>query len=329
MTENEERRTLLTGKGRLREERWAGEDVFIYNKERIRTPSRRREWESYQVSNDRFAFRVLYGHGPGVGLARATLVDFETGERYVSGKPHYFPRDGYDLDFSGGEPHSVKYEDDGLFMSIGSDGLVRRVIVRSDRFDAELAAPEQGDAMVTAVPCGGRYGFLYRYEKSFAELSGHVHMHKLDYPLTEDTFLLLSSGRGVLPYLNKRIRAAGAFAADGHVLGLNLGEDFARDNTVTDNALFLDGTLEKLGQVKFAYREEDVMKPWRISDSQRRLKLEFYPTFDDFTRFNRLAADRRVHRLYGKLYGRIRLSETEELTLEEKHFFIEYTDERW
>ena len=45
MFEYQPREPLLTSKGRLTEPGWSPEDIFIYNKENMRSPSRRREWE--------------------------------------------------------------------------------------------------------------------------------------------------------------------------------------------------------------------------------------------------------------------------------------------
>ena len=51
-----ERVPLLTQKGRLSDPCWAADDIFIYNKENMRIPARRQEWEFYQAFNERFAF---------------------------------------------------------------------------------------------------------------------------------------------------------------------------------------------------------------------------------------------------------------------------------
>ena len=77
---------LLDRKGRLARVGWDTEDVYEYNKEKIRLPFRRKEWEFYQLSNSRFTFQVTYGHTGYASLASATLVDFATGERFTSGK---------------------------------------------------------------------------------------------------------------------------------------------------------------------------------------------------------------------------------------------------
>ena len=328
MEERFARRPLMTSKGRLAEAGWGAGDVFEYNKEALSSASRRREWEFYQVSNPRFAFQVAYGHGPSAGRVSATLVDFETGEKVRSGKVRLFPGDELDLDFSGGEPHSLKYEDKDLYLSIGFDGQTRRVTVRSDRFDADLACHEDGDAVAVAAPYDRRH-FLYQYKKVFQDLSGHVHMHKLDYRLDGETFMILSSARGVLPYQNARIWAAGACQTGEDVLALSLGEDFGPEGAPTENAVFVNGEMEKLNRVYFKFKPEEPKRPWRISDSDKRLRLEFFPDFDNFDRFNYLAADVRRHQLYGKLFGSVILPGGREYKLEDVHFFIEHSDERW
>lgn len=323
------RQPLLTKKGRLAEPGWTPEDIFSYNKERLPFAARRREWESYLVTDPRFAFRVSYGHGPGAGRAEAVLVDFETGEKVRSGKLKLLPGDGMDLDFSPGEPHTVKYEDDRLLLSLDCDGERRRIVVRSDRFDAEITVPETGDAMVTALPFAHRPDFLYQMKRISPVQGGHLHMHKLDYPLDQGAFTALSSGRGLLPFRSRRIWAAGAWETEAGALAVNLGEDNGPDDEPTENALFVGGELRKLGRVNFKFDHGKLDSVWRMSDVNRRLRLEFRPVYTDTEKLRFGLAQIVRHRLFGKLSGTVRLSEEEELALEDRHFFVEYADERW
>lgn len=322
------REPLLTPKGRLTGPGWSAEDIYTYNKESMRFAARRREWEYYQVSNARYVFQVFYGHGPGLGQADVTLVDFETGEEYHSGKRRLFPGDSFDLDFSGGEPHTLKYEDETLYLVLSFDGDTRRITVRSDRFDAELICPDQGDATVTAIPFARRTQFLYSYKKCLPGLRGHIHMHKLDYPLGEN-FLLLSSGRGILPRQGTRIWAAGGELDEGHACALSLGEVFSPADAPAENALFLDGVAHDLGRLYFKFRGEKLTHPWSIADGAGRIRLEFFPAYDYSQRTNLAAADIRRHGLYGKLYGDMELEEGDAWKIEGMHFFIEHISERW
>ena len=328
MEETFRRKPLLSRKGRLTDPCWAVDDIFIYNKENIRLPSRRREWEFYQAFNDRFAFQVYYDHGPGGARAGALLVDMETGERIRSGKRQLFCGDSFDLDFSAGDPHTVKYEDGNLFLAMGFDGHSHQVTVRSDRLDARLEIPGEGEAMVTAVPFAHKTSFLYQYKKIFSTFSGHVHMHKLDYPVDSSTVMVYSSGRGVLPYQSRRIWAAAASAAEEGYLALNLGEDFGPDGAPNENALFLDGVMEKLGKVYFKFKADDLMHRWHISDGARRLHLEFTPEQDNYEKLNLLAFDVRRHQLFGHLSGTVKLSGDREIRLTDAPCFIEHADER-
>ncbi len=322
------RQPLLTRKGKLATPGWSPEDIFTYNKENLAFPFRRREWEFYQISDPRFAFRVSYAHGPGAGRAEAVLVDFETGEKVRSGKLQTFPGDGIDLDFAPGEPHGVKYEDKSLLLSFGCDEERRRVVVRSDRFDAEIIAPETGDAMVTAFPFERRQ-FLYQFKKIYPRLQGHIHMHKLDYPLDEGAVMVLSSGRGVMPYRTRRIWGAGAISTPKGWLAVNIGEDYGPEDVSTENALFVDGCLDKLGRVYFKYDHENLLHTWRLSDGGRRLGLEFSPVYEDVDKVNFLAAEIKRHRLFGRINGLLKLSDDTEITVEDQHFFIELADDRW
>lgn len=324
-----ERMPLLTHKGQLTRPSWAVEDVFEYNKERIRRPGRRKEWEFYQVSNRRFTFQVTYGHVAYAGTVGATLVDFETGERYTSGPMKLFPGDSLDLDFSPGQPHNLKYEDAGLFLSIGFDGYERHIVCRSQRFDAELVAHEDGDAMVIATPFQRKYQFYYNYKKNFLDLAGHVRMHKLEYPLDQDTFLLLDSGRGVWPYRHQWVWGNGSQEIQGHILGINIGWGFGQPGAATENMLFWDGRAQKLGRVWDDCDRENWKRPWRFYSDDGRFHMEFTPFFDNFTEKNFFLVKTRCHQVYGALSGTAVLDDGTCVEVEGMHFFCEYADNRW
>ena len=90
------RMPLLDRKGRVLRSSWAAEDLFIYNKEAVAFGGAK-EWEYYQLFDERFVFRLLYGHSRFVGLARGEFWDRESGRHFVI--PH-FPEDYTAHDFS-------------------------------------------------------------------------------------------------------------------------------------------------------------------------------------------------------------------------------------
>ena len=98
---------LLNEKGRLARPGWSAQDNFIYNKEAA--GGGLSEWERYFVTGASFALEISYGHTRSGGIAEVRLTDPETDERYASGTVQAFPGDAFDLDFSCGEEHTVKF----------------------------------------------------------------------------------------------------------------------------------------------------------------------------------------------------------------------------
>lgn len=326
--ETMERMPLLDKKGRLTRPSWAVTDVFDYNKEYLRPHSRRKEWEFYQLSNRRFLFQLTYGHVAYAGRVGATLVDFETGERYTSGPLKLFPGDSLDLDFSAGQAHSLKYEDDKLFLSIHFDGKRRRLDCRSDRFDVKLSCSDSGDAMCIATPFSNRRQFYYNYKKNFLDLDGYVRLHRRDYPLDEDTFLVLDSGRGVWPYRHQWVWGSGTKRIGRHILGINIGWGFGSDEAASENILFWDGKAHKLDRI-WADRNEDPMQPWRFQSNDGRFNLRFEPFFDNYTKTNYLLVHNRCHQVFGALYGTVYLDDGRGVKVDGMHFFCEHANNRW
>ena len=326
--ETTQRMPLLDERGRLTQPSWATTDVFYYNKEELRPHFRRKEWEFYQLSNPKFLFQLTYGHVGYAGNVGATLVNFETGERYSSGPLKLFPGDSLDLDFAGGQPHSLKYEDDGFFLSIHFDGKLRRIHCRSDHFEAKLLCPNAGDAMCIATPFRNRNHFYYNYKKNFLDLRGYVRLHGQDCPLDENTFLLLDSGRGVWPYRHEWVWGNGTKRFGKHVLGINIGWGFGNDEAASENALFWDGRIQKLDRI-WVDRNQDPMEPWRFQSSDGRFNLRFEPFYDNYTRRKYLVINTRCHQVFGKLYGTVYLDDGRGITVDGMHFFCEHAVNRW
>ena len=123
------RMPLLDRKGRVLRSSWAAEDLFIYNKEAVAFGVAK-EWEYYQLFDERFVFRLLYGHSRFVGLARGEFWDRESGRHFVTGPVKFFPGDSYDLDFSAEDPHHLYVEEENFFLSLDYDGRYRRLRCR-------------------------------------------------------------------------------------------------------------------------------------------------------------------------------------------------------
>ena len=63
---------------------------------------------------------------------------------------------------------------------------------------------------------------------------------------------------------------------NGKLIGVNLGYGNSEDNC-TENAVFYDGRMTKIGRVKCFSPADDLMKPWRVRDEQGLVDLTMTP----------------------------------------------------
>ena len=308
---------LLDEKGRLVHPGWSAADGFIYNKENA--ASGRLEWERCFVTGADFALEINYGHTRTGGIAEVRITDLETDERYASGGTQAFPGDAFDLDFSCGEEHTVKFENDGLYLLLTYYDGVRRIRFRSERLEGDLSCADDGEGIYTAEAYSGRQ-FYYRGFRCHPGLSGYLRLHNRDVPLDAKTFLFTESVRACLPRDGAYLRAFGSVPAGEHILGLALSD--GADNA-EENAVFCDGKLVKLGRVYMKRSASDPLRPWYISDSTRRLHLEFTVRHSCRVRRRVLLSASDIRQYFGTLSGTVELPDGEVLPVENMYFSCE------
>ena len=322
------RTPLLDKKGRLLRSSWAAEDLFIYNKENALRVGQK-EWEYYQVFDERFVFRLLYGHSGLIALARAEFWDTESGRHFVSGPVKWFPGDGYDMEFSPEDPHHIYTEEGNFFLSLDYDGKYRRLRCRAGSFDVELMLPKFGDALATATPFKHRRQFYYGFRRVFPELRGKVTLNGIEYPLSESTFACAESGRGVLPRKLSRVCGIGCGEAEGHKVAILLGWGFGYARAGTENACFVDGELLKLNRVREKRGGESYLEDARFRTEEGRLILSYRPERDHFVEKKWLPLRIRSHRTVGHVNGRLLLEDGTPLTIRDMPFLCEHSHFIW
>lgn len=308
---------LLDEKGRLAHPGWSARDGFFYNKEDA--ARRLSEWERYFVTSPSFALEINYGHTRSGSIAEIRLTEPETDERYTSGGVQAFPGDAFDLDFSCGGEHTVKFENDGLYLLLTHYDGVRRVQFRSERFEGDLSCAAEEDGIYTAEALSGRQ-FYYRGFHCFTGLSGYLRMHNRDLPLDAKTFFFSESVRACMPRGDSYLRMFGSTDVNGHVLSLSLADGA---DSADENALFYDGVLCKLGRVYIKRSASDPLRPWYISDSTHRLHLEVTARKEYRPRHRALLAPRTLRQFFGTLSGTVELPDGETAAIDTMFIFCE------
>lgn len=308
---------LLDEKKRLSHPGVSAQNRFIYNKENA--AGKLSEWERCFLADPHFTLEINYGHTPLAGVAEVRYTDLETDERYVSGGTQLSPGDAFDLDFSCGEEHTVKYENGELYLLLTHYDGVYRVQFRSERFEGDLSCADGGDGIYTAEALSGRQ-FYYRGFRCFPELSGYLRVHNRDLPLDARTFLFAESVRALMPRGERYLRLFGSVSAGGHIVGLSFADGA---DGVDENALFCDGALCPLGRVYVKRSASDPLRPWYISDGGRRLHLEMKVGREYRIRRRALLAVSDLRQYFGTLSGTVELPDGEIVPIENMHISCE------
>ena len=319
---------LLDEKGKLYRSGWSTGDVFLYNKEELRRGQPRKEWEFYRLFDRRFSLQLLWGHAGYVGEVRAELLDLETGRRWQAGKRQLFPGDSFDTDFSGGEPHRLKYEDDGFFLMLDCDGEYRRIRCRGSGFDVELMCPEAGDALATAAALAKKRQFVSQFKRNFPDVRGRIRVGGNEHLIGADSFLFLRSCRGVFPRESSWFWGSGSARLGEHILGINLGWGMGRISHCTENVLFWDGEAQKLSRCRRS-SSGDMEHGFLLEDEDGRLRLHFTPFYDQRQEKKGLLYRSDLRCLYGTVSGVVRLADGSRQTVEEVPFCCEFVKNRW
>ncbi len=91
----------------------------------------------------------------------------------------------------------------------------------------------------------------------------------------------------------------------GRKLGLNLSCG-VNETTYSENCLWLDGVLHPVSGTRFAYDEDDVLAPWRITSLDGQVDLTFEPLGMHTERRNLIVAAGNFKQLFGRFRGTLR-----------------------
>jgi len=120
---------------------------------------------------------------------------------------------------------------------------------------------------------------------------------------------------------------AGALG-DGRVVGMNVSCG-VNETSYTENCFWLDGQLQKLDSVAFAYDRRDLMRPWRVTSYDGRLGLEFNPEGRHAERVKAVVLATDFHQLFGRYYGNLITADGERLTVDGLLGYMEQHYAKW
>jgi hypothetical protein len=196
--------------------------------------------------------------------------------------------------------------------------------------DIVFREPPEHESMTIVIPIGRRR-FYYNRKINCMPAEGTFQYGDEREVLSPAICLgSLDWGRGVWEYKSFwNWASASGFLPDGRTVGLNLGSGFGDLSAATENCLVLNGKIHKLEQVKFSYDASNFMLPWKFTDSEDRLNLDFVPFKERKAITNLGIIFSEVHQMLGRFSGNVRDNDGATIQIDDLIGFAEEHQARW
>ena len=334
---------LLNENGDLTEPGFARSLLPVYRRKDIKAPKTRiKEWDYYLVSNGRFALALTVDDNGYMGLDSISLLDFAEGWEITKSPMSFMPLGRLAMPETskrgdvrhGGKKHAISFENDGsgrriLTARMDDFGPEGAILANIELFD------EPQDSMVICTPFDKPGHFYFNQKINCMRAKGCVTYGERRYEFDPaDSFGVLDWGRGVWTYHNTWYWGSASGELDGAPFGWNIGYGFGNTSAATENVLFYDGKIHKLGEVKFEIPMdedgfEDFMKPWVFTSDDNRFYMNFTPVLDRSAFMSAGVVLSDQHQVFGHFTGRITLDDGTVLPVRDFFGFAEKVENKW
>ena len=333
---------LLNASGDLAEPGWARSLLPVYRRSDIRvSPMRIKEWDYYLITDGHVGLALTIADNGYMGLDSVSFLDFDEGWEQTKSPMRLFPMGKTGLPESSADGTS-EIARGGYAMAFYHEDGARRLSFHMDRFlDGDAiegivtlsGAPEE--SMVIATPFDKPGHFYYNQKINCMRAEGWITLGKRRIELTPDRFFgVLDWGRGVWTYHNTWYWGSASGELDGVPFGWNIGYGFGNTAAASENVLFYDGRIHKLGTVEFHIPKDEkgrnaYLNVWNFTSDDNRFYMNFTPVLDRsaFMSAGIVLSDQ--HQVFGRFTGRITLDDGTVLPVRDFFGFAEKVENKW
>jgi hypothetical protein len=304
---------------------------------------RTKRWDYWAILAGDLVISSVYADVDYVGLADVWWVDLATGRTGGRGIVAPLAR-GIGLpDISATVP--LRCSGRHLQLDISDDAAgTTRLRGRWDERDgtpahlnAAISLPPGDESMNVVIPWSDRrFQFTSKHQARPAtgELvvgDAHRSFGQTDTTAGAEAWGVLDVGRGRWPYRTRWNWGGGAGRiADGRVVGIQIGGRWTEGTGATENGIIVDGVLHKIGtELRWEYRWDEPMHPWRVEDPDGRLRLELEPRFDKHSKIEAGAMGTETHQVFGRWSGTFVTDGGGPIELSDIQGFAEESRSRW
>jgi hypothetical protein len=340
-----QKQDLLNRKGHIKEEGWARHPLWRYDRSFIKGGRLRiKEWDYYAVINteNRYAVTATISDLGYAALFAISYIDFDRKAVSQTDALRFFPLGKIGLSASSTEDNQVSWSNTNLRLAFIKKGTQRHLmgacpsLVLPDGsvgldFDIVLTQEPETESLNIATSWSEQRKAFYLNEKiNCLPAKGNIRRGMESEELLEgEAWGVLDWGRGRWTYQNTWYWASASALVENVPFGLNLGYGFSDRSTASENAIFYNGKIHKIGTVEFVFSREDLSKAWRIKDDQGRLNMVFTPVVDRSSNTNFVVIQSKQHQLFGYFSGTCILDDGSEIAIKDVPGFAEEVYNRW
>ena len=333
---------LLNASGDLAEPGWARSLLPVYRRSDIRvSPMRIKEWDYYLITDGHVGLALTIADNGYMGLDSVSFLDFDEGWEQTKSPMRLFPMGKTGLPESSADGAS-EIARGGYAMAFYHEDGARRLSFHMDRFlDGDAiegivtlsGAPEERMALATPFDKPGH--FYYNQKINCMPAEGWITLGKRRIELTPDRFFgVLDWGRGVWTYHNTWYWGSASGELDGVPFGWNIGYGFGNTAAASENVLFYDGRIHKLGTVEFHIPKDEkgrnaYLNVWNFTSDDNRFYMDFTPVLDRSALTSAIIIKSDQHQVFGRFTGRVTLDDGTVLPVRDFFGFAEKVENKW
>ena len=333
---------LLNASGDLAEPGWARSLLPVYRRSDIRvSPMRIKEWDYYLITDGHVGLALTIADNGYMGLDSVSFLDFDEGWEQTKSPMRLFPMGKTGLPESSADGTS-EIARGGYAMAFYHEDGARRLSFHMDRFlDGDAiegivtlsGTPEE--SMVIATPFDKPGHFYYNQKINCMRAEGWITLGKRRIELTPDRFFgVLDWGRGVWTYHNTWYWGSASGELDGVPFGWNIGYGFGNTAAASENVLFYDGRIHKLGTVEFHIPKDEkgrnaYLNVWNFTSDDNRFYMDFTPVLDRSALTSAIIIKSDQHQVFGRFTGRVTLDDGTVLPVRDFFGFAEKVENKW
>ena len=332
---------LLDRRGDLAEPGWARSLLPVYCRSDIKAGKLRiKEWDYYLVTDGHIGLALTIADNGYMGLDSISFLNFDDGWEQTKSPLRLFPRgktglpetsvDGASEIARGGYAMAFYHEDDARCLTFHMDKFRGKDAIEG----IVRLTDEPRESIVIATPFDKPKHFYYNQKINCLRAEGWIELGGQRFELTPDRFFaVLDWGRGVWTYHNTWYWGSASGVLDGVPFGWNIGYGFGNTAAASENALFYDGVLHKLGRVTFEIPKRDgkydYLAPWKFTSDDNRFYMDFTPVLDRSACMNAGVLKSDQHQVFGRFTGRVTLDDGTVLPVRDFFGFAERVENKW